>query len=168
MVTSGSKNPRWRRPKCKLEASKRQSTNQWMTSQMLCPLFIHSVVESQYSRLYIAHYIYISFELVLVFLSLNIWWLYFLLLYLIGTVTGMLSWPGQGAKIVAYIMTALTFYFSNNLCLKTIWDIFTNCKMSAHILNIIKLFHCMMSWHLVDFGRSFWILQSTFEWQPVL
>ena len=32
MVISGSKKPRWRRPKCKLEASEQQNTNRWVTS----------------------------------------------------------------------------------------------------------------------------------------
>ena len=40
MVTFGSKKTRWRRPKWKLEASKRKSTNQWVTPWMLSPLFV--------------------------------------------------------------------------------------------------------------------------------
>ena len=37
-----SKKTRWWRPKSKLEASERRSTNQWLTSRLLCPLFIQS------------------------------------------------------------------------------------------------------------------------------
>ena len=46
MVTSGSKKKqktRWRWPKSKLEASKRQSRNQWVASRKQCPLFIQSI-----------------------------------------------------------------------------------------------------------------------------
>ena len=39
MVPSGSKDPRWQQSKCKLEASKWESTNQSVTSQWLHPLF---------------------------------------------------------------------------------------------------------------------------------
>ena len=43
MVTSDSKKTRWRWPKCEVEASKRQFTNQWATSQMLSLVFIQSM-----------------------------------------------------------------------------------------------------------------------------
>ena len=39
LVTSGSKKTRWQRPKCKLETSEQQTTNQWVTSRMLHLLF---------------------------------------------------------------------------------------------------------------------------------
>ena len=42
MVTLGSKRPRLRRPKSELDASKRHSTIQWVTSPMLRPI-IHTV-----------------------------------------------------------------------------------------------------------------------------
>ena len=45
MVTSGSKKPRWRRPQCKLEASKWQSINQWVMSRLLHSVFIQSMLQ---------------------------------------------------------------------------------------------------------------------------
>ena len=50
MVTSVSKTTKWRWPKSNFKASKWQSTNQWVTSRMLRPLFIQSMTGTNESN----------------------------------------------------------------------------------------------------------------------